>query len=146
MGTSDGGTGVVTPASPSAQSANIEYVDGTITDLGVAVSTVIDEFDREADGLEPAELRLAFDALPALLAEYDIERVFRFVHVLTNHIKRARGMGHFWLPKDRSSETVRTLAPLFDAVIELRIEGDTLKQRWHFRDLDMSSEWLPIDQ
>jgi hypothetical protein len=123
-----------------------EVVDGTITDLGVAVSTVIDEFDRAADGLEAAELRLAFDLLPVLLAEHDIESVFRFTHVLTHHIRDVDGMGHFWLPKSMSSDTARTLAPLFDATIELRLDGGALKQRWHFRDLDMTSDWLPVNQ
>ena len=115
-----------------------------IAGLGITVSTVIDEFDRAAGGLEPAELRVAFDSLPTLLTEYDVETVFRFLHVLTHHVRDVRGMGHFWLPRERTCDIARRFSPLFDATIELKIDGDGVAQRWYFRDLGLASEWLPL--
>ena len=139
----------VTTAEPTAAGVlpatrTVEVVDGELTSLGTTVSTVIAEFDRAANGLEPAELRLAFDCLPSLLTEYDEETVFRFLHPLIYHVRRVSGMSHFWLPRDRTTDTARVLEPLFDAVVELRIDRGTVKQRWHFRDVDLVSDWLPI--
>lgn len=122
-----------------------EVVDGEISDLGLAVARTIAQFDGIASGLAPAELRVAFDCLPTLLSEYDRETVFRFVHVLGNNVRSVDGMAHVWLPQDRRSETVRLFEPLFDATVELRLDGHELAQRWHFRDADVSSEWLPFD-
>lgn len=121
-----------------------EVVEGDIASLGATISTVIEEFERAANGLEPAELRLAFDCLPSLLTEYGEETVFKFLHPLAYHVRQVGGMSHFWLPRERTSEITRTLEPLFDAVIELRIDADGVKQRWHFRDLDIVSDWLPV--
>jgi hypothetical protein len=129
---------------PGAADRATEVVDGDITNLGATVSTVIEEFDRAANGLESAELRMAFDCLPALLTEYDEETVFRFLHLLTYHVRQVSGMSHFWLPRDPTNDVTQTLAPLFDAIIELRIDGGVLKQRWNFRDMDLVSDWLPI--
>lgn len=123
----------------------VEHVSGTVADLGTTIAEVIDELAEAADGFEPAELRLGFDLLPALLVEYERDTVFRFCHVLTNQIRKANGMGHFWLPQTREDDTVRTFDTLFDATIELRIDGHLLEQRWHFRDALLVSDWLPVD-
>jgi hypothetical protein len=120
-------------------------VDGSITELGMEVAKVIEQFDGIASELDPAELRVAFDCLPVLLTQYRRETVFRFVHVLTNNVRAVGGMGHFWLPQERSAEVVRVLEPLFDATVELRLDGSQPKQRWHFRDADLSSEWLALE-
>ncbi|MGM0591722.1 MAG: DUF7504 family protein [Halobacteriota archaeon] len=131
-------------ASVSSQ-LQITSVDGTLSQLGIAISDAISEFDTLAGGLEPAELRFAFDCLPTLLAEYNEEAVFRFLHIITTQVRLVRGMGHFWLPQELNGEMTRSLRPLFDAVIELRIDDGVLKQRWHFRDTDLVSDWLACD-
>ena len=54
-------------------------------------------------------------------------------------------MGHVRLSRPLGAESVRLLAPLFDAIIELRLDGTEAVHRWHFRDAEVTSEWLPID-
>jgi hypothetical protein len=120
--------------------------DAGLGELGVAVDEAVGAFEAAADGgLSPSELRVAFDLLPTLLEEYDEETVFRFLHVFTMQIRAVGGMAHVYLPKPLTDETTRTLAPLFDAVVELRLDGGQLRQRWHFRDVDLVSEWLQFD-
>lgn len=119
-----------------------ERVDGCVVELGTTVSETISQFEAITNGLSPAELRVAFDCLPLLLAEYDLETAFRFTHILANHVRSVHGMSHFWLPRERGTESVRVLEPLFDATVELRLDGTHLQQRWHFRDTDLSSDWL----
>jgi hypothetical protein len=119
-------------------------VDGSIPDLGTTVAEVIEEFDLFAGGLEPAEFRMAFDCLPTLLAEYGRRTAFRVLHVMSAQARSVSGLVHFRLPRDVTSEVVGLFQPLFDATVELRIDGDRLDQRWHFRDRDLTSDWLPV--
>lgn len=131
-------------AGADARDPLAKVVDGEITELGSEIATTIAQFEGIASGLAPAELRVAFDCLPALLSEYGRETVFRFLHVLGNDVRSVDGMGHFWLPRNRDAETVRLLEPLFDATVELRLDGRELRQRWQFRDANLSSEWLSV--
>lgn len=60
-----------------------------------------------------------------LLQSADEDDVFRFLEVLTGTVDRAGGTGHYHLDPDvHDPETVRTLAVLFDAVVDLR-EGES---------------------
>ncbi|WP_336022534.1 DUF7504 family protein [Halobellus salinisoli] len=120
-------------------------VNGSITELGVEIGGAIQQFDSVAGGLDPAELRVGFDCVDTLLAEYDERTVFRFLHLLANDVRTVNGMAHVRFPKPFEAESTRLFAPLFDAVIELRLNGSEPQQRWHFRDADVVSEWLPVD-
>ncbi|MFB6161170.1 MAG: hypothetical protein ABEJ61_08345 [Haloferacaceae archaeon] len=112
-------------------------------EVGAAVTEVVDQFEAAAGGLAPAELRVGFDCLPTLLSAYDLQTAFAFLGVFGWQVRAAGGMGHVRLPRAYDDRTVRTLAPLFDAVIELRVAGRRLEQRWHLRDEDVVSGWLP---
>lgn len=151
-GPSDPGAGSPGGAYSAFGSGDVDgYADATVTvegpaaELGVEVGTAISELSEFAGGLDPAELRVAFDCTTTLLSTYDEATAFRFLHVLANNVRRVDGMGHVRLPKPLDDETTRLFAPLFDAVVELRLDGTDPQQRWHFRDADVVSEWLPID-
>jgi hypothetical protein len=120
-------------------------IDGAIRDLGVTIDEVVTEFDLFAGGLEPAEFRMAFDCLPTLLSNHDRETAFRFLHATLALSRSVSGLVHFRLPRAVDSEVVGLFQPLFDATVELRVDGSRLDQRWHFRDRDLTSEWLCID-
>ncbi len=144
---SPGSGSVATPDLPDGDGyGNVaETVDGSIADLGTAVGGAIERFDDVAGGLDPAELRVAFDCVLSLLSEYSRQTVFRFLHLLVHQIRSVRGIGHVRLSRPLDSEITRLLAPLFDATVELGLEGEEPVHRWHFRDADVSSEWLPIE-
>ncbi|KAB1194505.1 hypothetical protein GJR96_14070 [Haloferax sp. MBLA0076] len=120
-------------------------VSGGVGRLGSEIATDIQEFDSFANMLSPAELRVAFDCLPALLSKYDRETVFRFLHVTATHVRSRKGMLHVWSPGGRDDELNRMLTPLFDAVVELDVHGTDAMQRWHLLDIDVSSGWFPLD-
>lgn len=111
--------------------------------LGAAVNESIEEFQRPGD-LDPADLRLCFDSLRPLLEDHDEQEMFRFVHALTSDVRSARGMGHYHLPVAFDNATVRTLSPLFDAVVEIRSHDSGPQQRWHLRDADITTDWLTL--
>ena len=121
---------------------NVDSSTG-LTSLGVEISNAIRTFEQDADDLAPAELRVGFDSLLPLF-EADTEQLFRFLHLLTAQIRTVNGMGHFHLPIPYDSQRIRLLEPLFDAVVELHTSQETLYQRWHLRDTELTTEWLPV--
>lgn len=140
-----------TVRSAAAQSASAAPVvprttvdDGDLVGLGGTIESSIAEFDREAHGLDPAEFRLCFDSLRPLFLAHDEEQVFAFLHVVTEHVKDVQGMAHYHLPLNREAETVKTIEPLFDAVVEVRIQDSYPQQRWHLREEGVTTDWLSL--
>ncbi len=116
-----------------------------LSGLSRRVLVNIEEFERVGGSFQPAELRLSIDSLTALLRANGQEQVFRMVHPLNNVVREKRGMAHYHLPVDRESATARTFAPLFDAIIDLRVHDGDLQQQWHLQEPDLTSEWLPVE-
>jgi len=110
--------------------------------LGIAIAREIDALEAADGELSPSKLRVCFDSLVPLSASFDDAALFRFLHVLIGRIRAASAMAHFHFPVAYDSTHVRTLAPLFDAVVELRIADGRPQQRWHLRDEGLRSGWL----
>lgn len=137
--------GVAAGATPGEDRPPIRRIGGSLDELGVAITDVIDRFDG-GRGFAPSELRVGIDPLPDHLSAYDTPAAFGFLHALTNQVRRADGMGHVRLALDPDDAAVRTIAPLFDALLELRLDGCRLEQRWHLRDHDLVSDWMEIPE
>lgn len=132
---------------PPVESADLptSTVDSDfLSALGLDFLDVVDEVEADGQGLEPAQLRVCFDSLRPLLERHRSETVFRLVHMMTARIREVNGMGHFHLHLPRDNEYVNLLDPLFDAVVEVRTAGDTVEQRWHLRDGDVTSDWIAM--
>lgn len=122
----------------------VDRVDGSLGGVGGAVTDAIARFETVAGGLAPAELRVGVDAFAALNGG-GTETAFGFLHVLGRQVRDADGMAHVRLARAYDSRVVRTLEPLCDAVVELRLDGYRLEQRWHLREEEIVSDWLPVD-
>jgi len=111
--------------------------------MGTTVLETVDDIEAGGD-LEPGELRLCLDSVRPLLQQHRSETVFRLLHMMTSHVRQSTGMGHFHLRLDHENDYVRLLEPLFDATVEVRVDGDAVEQRWHLRDSEVTSEWLKL--
>ena len=90
---------------------------GNLTQLGVAISEYLDAWD-DGDGLA-----VCFHSLTTLLQYADRDCVFRFLNVLTRELADADAVAHFHMdPGAHDDETLATLVPVFDAVVET--DGD----------------------
>lgn len=132
-----------TTQSPSTQAhIPIERVASSeLSDLGIAISETIADFEAQAGTLDPAEVRVCVDSLAPLI-EYDRERLFHFLDLLNGRIRNVNGMGHMHLQVDRDSEIVHLLEPLFDAVVELRQHNGEAEQRWYLQDSGLRTGWI----
>lgn len=79
----------------------------------------------------PAVLRVGVYSLETLLETHGVETVRRFAYQLTGEVRRARGMGHYHLPREPDSPAIADLQFVFDARLELRTTSGEPEQRWH---------------
>jgi hypothetical protein len=115
-----------------AESSDIAYVSSPsdLTGIGIAASGFMREFyhaNRAA--------RLGLHSLSTLLMYADLQRVFRFSHVLTGRIQASDFGGVFTLDTTYNTEVVTTLQGLFDVFIEVRDAEDAPEFRVRGSDL-----------
>jgi len=118
-----------------------EHVEGDLGELQTAIESATDLL--ASSGLEAAELRICLDSIDVLLADHDSEAVFSLVHSLSGLVAETRGMCHVHFPAALENDAVQELAPLFDAILEVR-DRATLQQRWHVREPDLKTDWLEL--
>lgn len=104
-----------------------------LTGIGIALSK---GYERYGTG----QRRVLLDNLATLLVYSDIDRVYRFVDVVTSRLTDLGNTSVHLLDGDTVEGTDRNkLIQLFSAVIEVRSEGDTTLFR--VRDGTGASEW-----
>jgi KaiC/GvpD/RAD55 family RecA-like ATPase len=92
-----------------------------LTGIGIEFSAFVDSF-RDDRGLR--HTRVALADLTTLLIYTDRQSVFRFVHVVGSRIEDANALGvHVVESHAHDDETLHTLRPLFDAVVETDRSG-----------------------
>ncbi|MFD1515614.1 DUF7504 family protein [Halomarina rubra] len=110
------------------------------------IVAAIESIEAEADGLDPAELRVCLDSLRTLVDAHSAEEVERFLDTVLEAVRDVDGMCHVHFPVERDGEAARRFADLFDGTIEVQLPagGARVEQRWHLRDHDVSTDWLPL--
>ncbi len=122
----------------------VGQANASIDDPSWAVKTVENPSDLTGVGIELSELlsgmataagddehiAVCFDGITSLLQYADLQRAFRFLHVVTGRIKTVDGVAHFHLdPEAHDPQTIATLKGLFDAVIKMEEDGSyTIQQ------------------
>ena len=93
-----------------------------LTGIGIELSELLSRIAGAADDDEP--LTVCFDSITSLLQYADLQRTFRFLHVVTGRIKTAGGVGHFHIdPAAHTDQELATLKGLFDAIVEVDEDG-----------------------
>lgn len=134
-------------AAAATQTAGIDVDDlgdASLAGIGVALVEGARAFERRHGTLEAGELRIGVDSLAPLLDAHGERAVFGFLVLATAYVRHVRALGHFHLPVDVDSSVAGLLAPLFDAVVEVRVRKGQPQQRWHLDDGDVTSRWLSL--
>ena len=99
-----------------------------LTGIGIELSELLSGMATAADNDE--HVAVCFDGITSLLQYADLQRAFRFLHVVTGRVKTVGGIGHFHLdPEAHDPQTLATLKGLFDAVIEVEEDGSVTVQQ-----------------
>jgi hypothetical protein len=120
-GTSTTSAAVDSPEGPTVSPGVESPAD--LTGLGITVSEYLSEHAGP-------QTFVTFDSLTVLLQYVDLQRVFRFLHVLANRVTTSGGLAHFYMdPEAHSQREIATLASLFDAVAEYDGGGWSVRSR-----------------
>jgi hypothetical protein len=132
--------GATASAAPSAAGPS------DLVTLEREVVAAVESIEREADGLDPAELRVCIDSLRTLVDGHDAEAVEEFLDGVLTAVRDVDGMCHVHFPVDRDGEAAARFADQFDATIEVQLPAgaDRVEQRWHLREPELSTDWLPL--
>lgn len=92
---------------------------GDLTKLGISISKRLD--DWQENGYETV---VCFHSLSTLLQFAELQRVFRFIHVLQGRLDEMKATTHYHIDADaHAPQAYATLRPLFDEVIEVTEDG-----------------------
>lgn len=93
---------------------------GDLTRLGITISNVISSWEGNDN-----QTVVCFDSMSTLLQYADLQRVFRFVHVLQGRLGNVDAKTHYHLnPDAHDSQTEATIRSLFDGVVTVSEAGE----------------------
>lgn len=118
--------------------------DGSEDALVRLVDEEIQSWRPEEGTPPPAVLRVGVYSLETLLETHGVEAVRKLAYQLTGEVRRARGMGHYHLPREPGSDAVSDLQFVFDARLELRRSSGAPEQRWHLPGQGTTG-WVELD-
>lgn len=93
---------------------------GDLTGLGIKTSQCLSAWSETEDPVV-----VCFRSLTTLLQYADIQKVFQFLHVLTQRIRTADARAHFHIdPNAHTDQEMATLESLFDRVYRYTPDGE----------------------
>lgn len=96
-----------------------------LTGVGIALNKCLTQWDQPS-----VRLGLCFDSLSVLLQYAEFERVFKFLHTLTNKLAAVDATAHFHLdPSAHDEREVAQLRQVFDSVVRVEQSGDWAVER-----------------
>lgn len=105
-----------TPGEPAVPGDTTVGSPGDLTGIAMAASKFV------TDAAEPV---VAIDSVSTLLMYADTAPVFRFLNVMTGHVRQSAGTGLYTVDTGSHPPVeLSTLAELFDGSIDLSLEGD----------------------
>lgn len=99
---------------------------GNLTKIGVELNDVLTGWASTE-----AKVSICFESLTPLIQYSDVEKVYRFLHVLTNQVKSVDAKAHYHLDPGAHDQTdVNLLLTMVDAVVEPADDGGVrIRQR-----------------
>lgn len=98
--------------SAPVEAVTLDRSDG-LRGVGRTVSRVLS--DRDPTN---GRLSVEFDVLPEIVAKFDLQAVFEFLHLLCSRFEKADALSHFYVdPRTESGATLNVLCNVFDLTI-----------------------------
>ena len=100
----------------SAASLEVVRLDSRLglSEVGETISRVVDEYETAG-----GKIAVEFDILPELVDKFDLQTVFKFLHVLGTRFERADALAQYHVdPRTQSQSTINVLGQAFDLSIE----------------------------
>ena len=112
---------------PDAVADTVEVIKinnpNAITRLGIVISGTVDNWQSTE-----YETAVCYDSLNVLLEYTNVQRTFRFLHVLLGSLRKRNTISHFHVdPMAADVQQVNTLTPLFDSILSIDSMGTHLE-------------------
>lgn len=142
-------------SAPTLQdSPRVKFVTSPIdlTSMGIKFSRMAEDMWKESVNLEPPRLippplRFCVNSVSTLLMYSGLEVIYRFLHVITNRVKKLEGIGIYVLNNESFDErTISTIKQLMNMVIEVQAEDNNLTVQRTFRVVGIhgkTTPWMP---
>jgi len=104
--------------------ADVESVSSAsdLTGLGIEIGEFLSDWE--------GNVVVCFDSLTAMLQYVEVETAYEFLHAVTGQLYAADARAHFHVdPNAHDTQTVDSIASLFDAVVELGDGEPTVRKR-----------------
>lgn len=125
---------------PSSLPCRVESITSPadLTGIGIALSKLLESFvDADLDGY-----RVLVDSVSVLLVYSGFERVYQFLHTVTNQLDTIDGSSVWLLSGDTDQSRIDKFVGLFDGVLEAREAPGGPEYR--FRRSGGSETWQPL--
>lgn len=109
-----------------------------LTGIGIAINKLLESlYASDVDGY-----RVVIDSVSPLLVYADFERVYKFLHAVTNQVDVVDGTSIMLISDDTEQAELHKLESLFDGNIEVRDADDDPEYRvsWH----SGTTDWRPL--
>lgn len=107
------GIDAASAADPDSRCTHAVSSPADLTGIGIGIT-------ENAQSVGDRRVRLGFLSISMLLQYMESERVFSFLHVLTNRVSQSGYLGVFTFdPSAHDEQTTQTIVSLFDAVVRL---------------------------
>ena len=111
------------PPSGGALSVRSVSSPADLTDIGIKLNAYLAEWADDGN-----QIVVCFHSVTTLLQYVDLQRAFRFFHVITGRVRESGARAHYHVdPSAHDERTLNTLMTLFDGVA--RWEGDDWQVR-----------------
>lgn len=120
-----------------------------LTSMGIKFSRMAEDMWKEGvvaepPGPMPPPLRLCVNSVSTLLMYARLEMTFRFLHVITNRVKKLEGIGIYVLNSESFDErTVSAIKQLMSMVIEVRVNDEGQATERSFRIVGIRGRTTP---
>ena len=120
-----------------------------LTSMGIKFSRMVEDMWKEgvmADppGPMPPPIRLCFNSVSTVLMYARLEVTFKFLHVITNRVKKLEGIGIYVLNSESFDEqTVSTIKQLMNMVVEVRTDDGRQAVERDFRVIGIHGRTTP---
>ena len=95
---------------------------GDLTGMGITITEQLSDWVGDGN-----QIAICFDSLSMLLQYADIDRAFRFLHVITGRLRSVDAIAHFHMdPTVHDERSLNTIKTLFDTAVEFEDDGS-----WH---------------
>ncbi|NLB00252.1 MAG: hypothetical protein GX837_04705 [Methanomicrobiales archaeon] len=120
-----------------------------LTSMGIKFSRMVEDMWKEgvmADppGPMPPPIRLCLNSISTVLMYAQLEVTYKFLHVVTNRVKKLEGIGIYTLNSDSfDGRTISMIKQLMNMVIEVRVEDQKLPVERDFRIIGIRGRTTP---